>query len=130
MPSDWVVLDSLTVGSSSSSGIYIGQLFSTKEWLYTELSIVAIRDKFEFKVDRSTNIRWEACCAVKTCKWRLRATRANNKENVQWLVKRYDMCKGGIPLGRILMPLTMYNIFANGGCANRGCDGEIVMMGL
>ena len=68
MPSDWVALNTLTTGNSSSSGIYIGQLFNKKERLYTELSIVAIRDKFEFKVDRSTNIHWEVCCAAKTCK--------------------------------------------------------------
>ena len=28
---------------------------------------------------------------MKTCKWQLRATRVNEKKNVQWLVKRYDM---------------------------------------
>ncbi|KAH9753973.1 hypothetical protein KPL71_015272 [Citrus sinensis] len=40
-----------TVESCNSNGIYVGQQFSTKERLYTKLSIVVIRDKFEFKVD-------------------------------------------------------------------------------
>ena len=28
---------------------------------------------------------------MKTCKWRLRAMRANDKDDVQWLVKRYNI---------------------------------------
>lgn len=56
MLSNRVASDAITVRDCNSSGIYVGQLFSTKERLHTELSIVAVREKFEFKVDRSTNI--------------------------------------------------------------------------
>lgn len=76
--------------SSSSSSIYVRQLFSIKKLLYTKLSNIAIKNKFGFKLYKSTTIHYEARYALNICKWSFRATRLKEKENVKWLAKRCD----------------------------------------
>ena len=67
-----VLLDLVTsdmADGSSSSCICVGQLFSTKKLLHMKLSNIAIRDKFEFKMYKSTTVRYENRCTLDTCKW-------------------------------------------------------------
>ncbi|KAH9728024.1 SWIM-type domain-containing protein [Citrus sinensis] len=78
------------VSSCDSDDISVGKLFAEKNELILQLRKVAFRDKFDFKIARSTTTRFEAHCCSKSCKWRIRATRSSNEQNVPWVVKRID----------------------------------------
>ncbi|XP_024043035.1 uncharacterized protein LOC112099797 [Citrus clementina] len=70
--------------------ISVGKLFAEKNEFILQLRKVAFRDKFDFKIARSTTTRFEAHCCSESCKWRIRATRCSNEQNVPWVVKRID----------------------------------------
>ncbi|KAH9697550.1 SWIM-type domain-containing protein [Citrus sinensis] len=78
------------VSSCDSDDISVGKLFAEKNELILQLRKVAFRDKFDFKIARSTTTRFEAHCCSESCKWRIRATRSSNEQNVPWVVKRID----------------------------------------
>ncbi|KAH9795044.1 SWIM-type domain-containing protein [Citrus sinensis] len=73
-----------------SDDISVGKLFTEKNEFILQLRKVAFRDKFDFKIARSTTTRFEAHCCSKSCKWRIRATRSSNEQNVHWVVQRID----------------------------------------
>ncbi|KAH9655138.1 SWIM-type domain-containing protein [Citrus sinensis] len=70
--------------------ISVGKLFVAKNELILQLRKVALRGKFDFRITRSTTTRFEAQCSSELCKWRIRATRVSNEQNVPWLVRRVD----------------------------------------
>ena len=70
--------------------INVGKLFVAKNELILQLRKVALRGKFDFRITRSTTTRFEAHCSSELCKWRIRATRVSNEQNVPWLVRRVD----------------------------------------
>ncbi|KAH9763824.1 SWIM-type domain-containing protein [Citrus sinensis] len=74
----------------SVDDISVGKLFAEKNELILQLRKVAFRDKFDFKIAWSTTTRFEAHCCSESCKWRIRATRSSNEQNVPWVVKRID----------------------------------------
>ncbi|KAH9721820.1 hypothetical protein KPL70_006524 [Citrus sinensis] len=78
------------VSSCDSDDISVGKLFAEKNEFILQLRKVAFRDKFDFKIARSTTTRFEAHCCSESCKWRIRATRCSNEQNVPWVVKRID----------------------------------------
>ncbi|KAH9803703.1 SWIM-type domain-containing protein [Citrus sinensis] len=78
------------VSSCDSDDISVGKLFAEKNELILQLRKVAFRDKFDFKIARSTTTRFEAHCCSESCKWRIRATRSSNEQHVPWVVKRID----------------------------------------
>ncbi|KAH9779934.1 SWIM-type domain-containing protein [Citrus sinensis] len=78
------------VSSCDSDDISMGKLFAEKNELILQLRKVAFRDKFDFKIARSTTTCFEAHCCSESCKWRIRATRSSNEQNVPWVVKRID----------------------------------------
>ncbi|XP_024033542.1 uncharacterized protein LOC112095668 [Citrus clementina] len=78
------------VSSCDSDDISVGKLFTEKNELILQLRKVAFRDKFDFKIAWSTTTRFEAHCCSESCKWRIRATRSSNEQNVPWVVKRID----------------------------------------
>ena len=70
------------VSNCNSDDISVGKLFIEKNEFILQLRKVAFRDKFDFKIARSTMTRFEAHCYSKSCKWRIRATRYSNEQNV------------------------------------------------
>ncbi|XP_052294635.1 uncharacterized protein LOC127901416 [Citrus sinensis] len=78
------------VSSCDSDDISVGKLFAEKNEFILQLRKVAFRDKFDFNIARSTTTRFEAHCCSESCKWRIRATRCSNEQNVPWVVKRID----------------------------------------
>ncbi|KAH9679310.1 SWIM-type domain-containing protein [Citrus sinensis] len=78
------------VSSCDSDDISVGKLFAEKNEFILQLRKVAFRDKFDFKIARSTTTRFEAHCCSESCKWRIRATRCSNEQNIPWVVKRID----------------------------------------
>ncbi|KAH9661756.1 SWIM-type domain-containing protein [Citrus sinensis] len=78
------------VSSCDSYDISVSKLFAEKNEFILQLRKVAFRDKFDFKIARSTTTRFEAHCCSESCKWRIRATRCSNEQNVPWVVKRID----------------------------------------
>ncbi|KAH9696708.1 SWIM-type domain-containing protein [Citrus sinensis] len=78
------------VSSCDSDDISVGKLFTEKNEFILQLRKVAFRDKFDFKIARSTTTRFEAHCCSESCKWHIRATRCSNEQNVPWVVKRID----------------------------------------
>ena len=62
--------------------ISVGKLFVAKNELILQLRKVALRGKFDFRITRSTTTRFEAQCSSELCKWRIRATRVSNEQNV------------------------------------------------
>ncbi|KAH9680511.1 SWIM-type domain-containing protein [Citrus sinensis] len=78
------------VSSCDSDDISVDKLFAEKNEFILQLRKVAFRDKFDFKIARSTTTRFEAHCSSESCKWRIRATRCLNKQNVPWVVRRID----------------------------------------
>ncbi|KAH9693486.1 SWIM-type domain-containing protein [Citrus sinensis] len=78
------------VSSCDSDDISVGKLFAEKNEFILQLRKVAFRDKFDFKIARSTTTRFEAHCCSESCKWPIRATRCSNEQNVPWVVKRID----------------------------------------
>ncbi|KAH9794536.1 SWIM-type domain-containing protein [Citrus sinensis] len=88
LPSNLVAPD--LVRSCNSADIGVGKLFAKKNELILELRKVALREKFDFKIARSTTTRFEAHCSSKSCNWRLRATRGSDEHNVPWVVRSVD----------------------------------------
>ncbi|KAH9718026.1 SWIM-type domain-containing protein [Citrus sinensis] len=88
LPSNLVAPD--LVRSCNSADIGVGKLFAEKNELILELRKVALREKFDFKIARSTTTRFEAHCSSESCNWRLRATRGSDEHNVPWVVRRVD----------------------------------------
>ncbi|KAH9715045.1 SWIM-type domain-containing protein [Citrus sinensis] len=88
LPSNLVAPD--LVRSYNSADIGVGKLFAEKNELILELRKVALREKFDFKIARSTTTRFEAHCSSESCNWRLRATRGSDEHNVPWVVRRVD----------------------------------------
>ncbi|KAH9779794.1 SWIM-type domain-containing protein [Citrus sinensis] len=78
------------VSSCDSDDISVGKLFAENNEFILQLRKVAFRDKFDFKIARSTTTRFEAHYCSESCKWRIRATRCSNEQNVPWVVKRID----------------------------------------
>ena len=66
LPSNMVTPSFLS--SSNSDDISIGKLFAEKNELILQLRKAAFRDKFDFKIVRSTTTRFEAHCCLKSCK--------------------------------------------------------------
>ncbi|KAK9177462.1 hypothetical protein WN944_029484 [Citrus x changshan-huyou] len=88
LPSNMVAPSFLS--SCDSDDISVGKLFAEKNEFILQLRKVAFRDKFDFKIARSTTTRFEAHCCSESCKWRIRATRSSNEQNVPWVVRRID----------------------------------------
>lgn len=64
----------------SSDTIAVGQTYPSKKDVQSKLSLMAIRENFEFKVRRSTRDLLFVICIDKSCKWRLRASKLNDSD--------------------------------------------------
>ena len=60
--------------SNWDSKFEVGQIFSTKEALFSKLRLMALKGHFEFKVDRSSKKILAAVCCQSPCPWRVRAS--------------------------------------------------------
>ncbi|KAK9064097.1 hypothetical protein SSX86_017969 [Deinandra increscens subsp. villosa] len=58
---------------SSSSHPFVGRIFKNKEELKLELSLLAVKECFEFKVKRSNRERYAVVCVSDNCQWELRS---------------------------------------------------------
>ena len=88
LPSNMVAPSFLS--SCDLDNIIVGKLFAKKNELILQLRKVAFRDKFDFKIARSTMKCFKAYCCSESCKWRIRAIRSSNEHNVPWLMRRID----------------------------------------
>ncbi|XP_020412431.1 uncharacterized protein LOC109947187 [Prunus persica] len=68
-------LDSGFPRSDWNLKITVGQIFSSKKALLTELRFTALRGHFEFKVQFSCTKRLLMVCCQRPCPWRVRASR-------------------------------------------------------
>ncbi|BBH05497.1 NB-ARC domain-containing disease resistance protein [Prunus dulcis] len=68
-------LDSGFSRSDWNPKITVGQIFSSKKTLLTELRLTALRGHFEFKVQFSCTKRLLVVCSQRPCPWRVRASR-------------------------------------------------------
>ncbi|XP_020415464.1 uncharacterized protein LOC109947988 [Prunus persica] len=68
-------LDSGFSRSDWNPKITVGQIFSSKKALLTELRFTALRGHFEFKVQFSCTKRLLVVCCQRPCPWRVRASR-------------------------------------------------------
>ncbi|XP_034203776.1 uncharacterized protein LOC117618293 [Prunus dulcis] len=68
-------LDSGVSRSDWNPKITVGQIFSSKKALLTELRLTALRGHFEFKVQFSCTKRLLVVCCQRPCPWRVRASR-------------------------------------------------------
>ncbi|XP_034225433.1 uncharacterized protein LOC117635192 [Prunus dulcis] len=68
-------LDSGFSRSDWNPKITVGQIFSSKKTLLTELRLTALRGHFEFKVQFSCTKRLLVVCCQRPCPWRVRASR-------------------------------------------------------
>ena len=78
------------LSSSDSDDISVGKLFAEKNELILQLRKVAFRDKFDFKIVRSTTTHFEAHCCSESCKWCIRAIRSSNEHIGLQVVRRID----------------------------------------
>ena len=69
------------IRSCNFADIGVRKLFIEKNELILELRKVAFREKFDFKIARSTTTCFEAHCSSESCNWRLRTTRGSDKQN-------------------------------------------------
>ena len=67
------------VRSCNSADIGVRNLFVEKNELILELRKVALWDKFDFKIARSTTTRFEVHCSSESCKWSIRAKKYSNE---------------------------------------------------
>ena len=70
--------------------ISVGKLFVEKNELILQLRKIVFRDKFDFKIARSTTTCFEAYCCSESCKWRIQIIKSSNEHNVPWVVKRIE----------------------------------------
>ncbi|WRX07696.1 Transposase [Theobroma cacao] len=78
-----------TVGSEESRSmddhLYRGKVFLSKAELKRALSMLALKEHFEFRVKKSCHVRFEVGCKDKACKFALRATKL--PEGEYWQVR-------------------------------------------
>ena len=65
---------------TSNDTIAVGQSYPSKKDVQSKLSLMAIRENFEFKVRRSTRDLLFVICVDKGCKWRVRASKMNDSD--------------------------------------------------
>ncbi|KAJ4706647.1 Transcription regulator [Melia azedarach] len=67
-PSTYMPSDALS--SSGSGDVSVRQIYSTKQELRDRLSMMAIRNHFQYKICKSNTTRFVAKCVDNGCKWR------------------------------------------------------------
>lgn len=75
--------DSTSSSANQSGELETRQLFSSKKELRAKLSMLAIRENFNFKVQRSTTKLFVAGCTEENCKWILRAVKVRDSTSFQ-----------------------------------------------
>ncbi|KAK3194115.1 hypothetical protein Dsin_025425 [Dipteronia sinensis] len=66
----------------------VGDLFPSKEELHMKISLLAIANHFQFKVNKSTKALLVLTCSVEDCKWPVRATKLKDCES--FCVRKYQ----------------------------------------
>ncbi|KAK2647166.1 hypothetical protein Ddye_022361 [Dipteronia dyeriana] len=78
----------LFASSTFDNHIHKGQTFPSKKELRRVLEMHALKENFDFRVRRSTTVRFEVGCSDMECKWRLSAMKREQGSCFQ--VRRYD----------------------------------------
>ncbi|XP_019256379.1 PREDICTED: uncharacterized protein LOC109234773 [Nicotiana attenuata] len=65
------------IGISTHQEVNEGQLYKNKDILQNVMKHLAIREKFQFKVDRSNKTRYYLVCVDDQCSWNLKASSLN-----------------------------------------------------
>ncbi|KAK3188578.1 hypothetical protein Dsin_028139 [Dipteronia sinensis] len=73
---------------SNVKEVRVGDLFLSKEELHMEISLLAIANRFQFKVNKSTKALLVLSCSVEDCKWRVRTTKLKDCESFR--VRKYE----------------------------------------
>ncbi|XP_031248742.1 uncharacterized protein LOC116106512 [Pistacia vera] len=61
--------------SDDDDALLVGKTFSSKKELQKNLGLHAVKNHYQFKVNKSSTKRFEALCINKNCKWRARAVK-------------------------------------------------------
>ncbi|KAJ0025574.1 hypothetical protein Pint_07558 [Pistacia integerrima] len=61
--------------SDDDDALFVGKTFSSKKELQKNLGLHAVKNHYQFKVNKSSTKRFEALCINKNCKWRARAVK-------------------------------------------------------
>ena len=67
--------------------LYEGAMFKNKDKLKTSLGKYALKQKFEYRITRSSKTRFLASCKDKSCKFKLRA--GSVQEGSYWTVAKF-----------------------------------------
>ncbi|KAK3225120.1 hypothetical protein Dsin_004982 [Dipteronia sinensis] len=74
--------------SSSNSRFYKGRIFSSKKELKRELSLMALKQHFEFRIRRSSKARFQATCKDDNCSFRVHVKKMDEGE--YWQIRKID----------------------------------------
>ncbi|KAK3218690.1 hypothetical protein Dsin_012660 [Dipteronia sinensis] len=74
--------------SSSNSRFYKGRIFSSKKVLKRELSLMALKQHFEFRIRRFSKARFQATCKDDNCSFRVHAKIMDKGE--YWQIRKID----------------------------------------
>src|ERR1051325_9811735 len=77
-------------GSSSSEGLEVGQIYFSKKDLSMRLSVLAMKNNFQYFVKKSTKEVLYVKCSDERCKWRLRAVKLKGS-NIMKISKYVDL---------------------------------------
>nr|XP_009762431.1 PREDICTED: uncharacterized protein LOC104214468 [Nicotiana sylvestris] len=71
------IVEECIIGISTHQEVNEGQLYKNKDVLQNAMKHLAIREKFQFKVDRSNKTRYYLVCVDDQCSWNLKASSLN-----------------------------------------------------
>ena len=76
------------ISDPSKHDIEVGQIYKDKDTLKTALSHYAIRNNFQYKIEKSCNREYQLVCYVNNCQWGLRAARKSKAD--LFVIKRMN----------------------------------------
>ena len=76
------------MSSTSDHVLYKGAMFMSKDELKTTLNMLTLKEKFEFRIKRSSKNRFEKSCKDMGCKFQLHSI--GMQEGSYWTIAKFD----------------------------------------
>ncbi|XP_059285099.1 uncharacterized protein LOC132038446 [Lycium ferocissimum] len=80
--------NNLIISKPEAKGVFVDQIYQDKETLKIAMTKYAIRERFNFKTERSNAISYTLACWSPECKWKFRASRIGDSE--MFRVRAFD----------------------------------------
>ncbi|XP_060191517.1 uncharacterized protein LOC132621312 [Lycium barbarum] len=80
--------NNLVISKPEAKGVFVDQIYQDKETLKIVTTKYAIRERFNFKTERSNAISYTLACWSPECKWKFRASRIGDSE--MFRVRAFD----------------------------------------